>query len=114
MIFAEPKSPEVVEIEQRSGIEDESPEALTYESKIRIILENKTNLEYVVGFLGDNIPFTASMENMFNRMVSSASWLKFKRIGKKMNWSGFNTQQTFISLKSTMETLEKTMTYVQS
>ena len=98
MIFAEPKSPEVVEIERRSGIEDESPEALTYESKIRIILENKTNLEYVVGFLGDNIPFTGSMENMFNRMVSSASWLKFKRIGKKMNWSGFNTQQTFISL----------------
>ena len=72
-------------MERRSGIEDDSPATLTYESKIRIILENKTNLEYIVGFLGDNIPFTASIENMFNRTVTSASWLKFKRIGKKTN-----------------------------
>lgn len=84
LIFAEPKTPEVEEAEQIIGIEDENPEALTYESKIRIVLENKTSLEYVVGILGDDIPFTASIEHMFNSTVTSASWLKFKRIGKKI------------------------------
>ena len=86
MIFAEPKTPEMLEEEKRIGIEDENPETLTYESKIRIILENKTSLEYVVGILGDDIPFTASIEHMFNSTVTSASWLKFKRIGKKIHF----------------------------
>ena len=86
LIFAEPKTEEVFATERRSGVEDENPADLIYESRIRIILDNTTSLKYVVGILGDDIPFTAMMENMFKKNVTATSWLKFERLGKCISY----------------------------
>ena len=86
LIFAEPKIEEVFANERRSGVEDENPADLIYESKIRIILDNTTSLKYVVGILGNDIPFTNMMDNMFKKNVTAASWLKFERLGKSIRY----------------------------
>ena len=73
---------------KRDGVEI-NPNELIIESKLRIQLtKDNENYKYVVGLIGGYVPFQDTEINVFNKDIEGASWLKWKRLGKKLHLNG--------------------------
>ena len=103
LVLSIPPTEEVLEDMKRDGVETK-PDRLIIESKLRIQLtKDNENYKYIVALIGRYVPFQDTAIHVFNKDIEGASWLKWKRLGKKLHLNGIHpTVFVFLFLLSTI------------